>query len=295
MILYPETPSSSVTSLRINAVVCALPDVLLDPQMWEMSSSSLADCPLLQHAKVIPHSFATIQYFLNSGALTLISPSPNNPTSSGAIVLNCHDTLVECTSYILQHVSSDYVEVEDSDSLYMAEIAGYVHSSSLCFAKLATQQVKLMNSQFRHKMEQSQVDGIIKSCCDHFWRLIFPGFCNDGRVWEVDYDALQSDFTVWHGRLKFANGDIRACFGPSIMLLRKMITETVGRIRDLHGMLPSHVLLAGTYANSSFLTANIRNALEDCRSANERGVSLLQAPEGENVCALGALYHAKSC
>ncbi|KAK3367969.1 hypothetical protein B0H63DRAFT_405141, partial [Podospora didyma] len=302
-ILWPHTPTntipsqSAVTSLRINAVVCALPDVLLDPQMWPISSSSLADCPLIQHAKVIPHSFAIMQYFLHSGALSFQSSLPDNePTSSDVIVLSCHDTLVECTSYVIQQVSSEYIEVSDSDSLYMAEVAGAALVQAK-FAKLVTNPVKLMNNQFRHKMEQNQVDRIIKSCCDHFRRLVFPGFCNDGRDWEVNYEALQPDttLTVLHGRLKFSNDDILACFEPSVMVLRKMISESVGRIRNLHDGLPSHVLMAGTYANSSYLTATIRDALEDCRFANERGVSLLQAPEGEDVCALGALYHAKSC
>jgi len=281
-----ELPSS-VAAVRVNAVVCALPSVLLnDAQTWSASSSTLADCPLLQHAKALPHSLAIIQYFVDTGALELTA-------SQGVvvIVLNCDETLVECTSHILQLVSNDHVEVTDADALYMAELAGaaLVHAK---FSKLATQRVKLLGSQFRQRMEQRRVDDIVRSCGDQFRQCIFSGFRDDGRAWEVDYDAVERDSTV---RLKFGNDEIRNCFTPSVTVLRKMLTGSVERVRYLHGAMPRYVLLAGAYANSSFLAESLRRGLEDCRLATESPASLLQAQEGEDACALGALRHAMSC
>ena len=115
---------SSTGRLRVGVVVCALPDVLVDCMSWPLTSGSLADCPLFQHSKVIPHSFAIIQHFLDTGALVLPPSSPGSWASHNVVVLSSDDWIVECTLHVLEAVSPDLVEVMESDASYFAEVAG---------------------------------------------------------------------------------------------------------------------------------------------------------------------------
>lgn len=119
---HVETPVAA--ALRVDAVVCTLPDMMLDPRGWLATSETLASCPLLQHAKVLPHSLAVMQYFLDVGAL---APPPNPAIASHVLVLTCDDLLAECTPYTLWQAASPHhwhVEVAEFDMLYMAELAG---------------------------------------------------------------------------------------------------------------------------------------------------------------------------
>jgi hypothetical protein len=117
--LRKDYVESSVAALRVDTVVCTLPDVMLYPEAWPATSETLADSPLLQHAKVLPHSFAVMQYFLDTSAWV-----PPPLSASHVLVLSCDDSLVECTRHILQPISSGHFEVKEFDMLYMAELAG---------------------------------------------------------------------------------------------------------------------------------------------------------------------------
>lgn len=194
------------------------------------------------------------------------------------------------------------------------------------FAKLVSQRIKSINSQFRRKMESGRIDTIIRSCCDQFRQQILPEFRNlDDQGWTVNYDVPQGESASLQGRLTFSNQEIRMCFAPSIQMLRQMLHSAVEELREsvLYGKMASvglslslilfdnskpllsycstltvhekHVLVAGAYAKSNFLTASLREALEDARRPTELGAVLLQMGGGEDVYALGALSHAKSC
>lgn len=108
-------------ALRLDAVVCAVPDVLLYPAYWRATSERLASCPLLQHAKVIPHSLAAMQYLVNSNAWLPLAPPGS---ACHALVLSCGDWLVECTLHTLRAASPGYIEAAGYGGLYMAELAG---------------------------------------------------------------------------------------------------------------------------------------------------------------------------
>jgi hypothetical protein len=112
--------SSSVAALHVDAVVCTLPDIVMYPELWPLTSEALADCPLFQHAKILPHSAAMAQYFLDTGALG----PPSQLTGSPVLVLTCDCFLVESTPHVLQAVSPDHVEIAEFDTWYMAELAG---------------------------------------------------------------------------------------------------------------------------------------------------------------------------
>lgn len=116
--------SGAIISLRIEGVVYAIPD-FLERTMWQSWTHILEKSMLLQHAKVIPKSYAVVQYYLDSGALV---PDPDDPfvAPKAVVVLNGDEKLVDCVPYFLQRVSESYVEITESRSDYLAEMAGYV-------------------------------------------------------------------------------------------------------------------------------------------------------------------------
>lgn len=125
--LVKTTQLDRFASLRLEGIVYALPD-FLGRALWGFLTMILAECDLMQHAKVVPHSIAVVQYYLDCGALALDDPSSNGQTT--AVVLNCDEVLVDCAAYNLQAVSEEYVEISEPPApLYVAEFAGYVFHS----------------------------------------------------------------------------------------------------------------------------------------------------------------------
>ncbi|KAK0625944.1 hypothetical protein B0T14DRAFT_599420 [Immersiella caudata] len=281
-------------AVRVDGIVCALPDFLVDPLYWPLMSSFLADCSLFQHSKVIPHSFAVMQYFLDIGELTLPPSQPGNPVSHNVLVLNCGDWIVECTSYALQVVSPYLVEVVESDPTYMAEVASLTHVQST-FSQLINQKVKLMNDQFKQKMDHVATASIVESCVRQFSEKILPDFDNDGRHWTVEYE-MPRDFAARHGRFEIDDDQTLACFNPSLNMIQKMVMCAVGRTRKFHHLSPWYLLLAGSYSKSKFLRAEIqRTAMKASWMYNLQPPTLLYSAEAENLAALGALSHARGC
>ncbi|KAK1827460.1 hypothetical protein QBC39DRAFT_361660 [Podospora conica] len=287
--------AQQVGAVRVGSVVCTLPEFLLDPLAWPGASGSLADCSLFQHSKIIPHSFAVMQYFLDTGELCLPPSDPNNPVWHNVLVLNCDDWIVECSSYVLQGVSPEFVEVMESDSSYMAEVASLMHVQS-AFSQLIHQKVKQMNDQFKQKMDQAATDAIVKSCVRQFHEKILPGFDNDGRSWIMDYE-MPRDFAAFrHGRFELENVKILACFSPSLSMMQKMILCSVDRTREMGDLSTWHLLVAGPYSKSQFLRAELQKTmLEKSRMHNLQPPTLLYSTEAENILTLGALSHARGC
>lgn len=100
------------------------------------------------------------------------------------------------------------------------------------FSELITQKVKLMNDQFKQKLDQPTSDAIVESCVRQFNEKILPNFVNDGRSWIVDYEMPRNFAAFRHGRLELMNDQILACFSPSLNVIRKMILCAVNRTRE---------------------------------------------------------------
>lgn len=114
-------PNEAIASLRLQGIVYAIPD-FIDRTYWKYWTDILGESGLMQHAKVIPQSYAIMQYYLDCGALS-VNYSHAGP-GSVVVVLNCEEILVDCVPFSLQLVSPDYVEVVELGTSSMAEMTG---------------------------------------------------------------------------------------------------------------------------------------------------------------------------
>ena len=117
----PATPNEPIASLRLEGIVYALPD-FLDRTYWKYWTDILGECGLMQHAKVIPQSYAIMQYYLDCDAISLSYSQVAPP--SVVVVLHCDEMLVDCIPFSLQLVSPDFVEVLELGTSSMAEMTG---------------------------------------------------------------------------------------------------------------------------------------------------------------------------
>ncbi|OBR15070.1 Hsp70 family protein [Colletotrichum higginsianum IMI 349063] len=284
--------SGTFNSLRLEALVYVLPD-LLDRTSRELWTKALEEAPLLQHAKVIPQSYAIVQYYLlTSGQLALDHTDPSK-FETVAVVLNCEEKLVDCTPYSLEAVSGDLVEIHDLQSSYMAEIAGHGHAQAQ-FAKLVIDQLRIYERELSRKFDAAAIHEIVKSCCDQFNDKILPGFDSDGKDWTVEFEIPSAIPGFQHGRLKFANSEIMRCFMQSVSMIQKMLADTVTQLSTRREY-STHILLAGSYSKSKYLLSRLDNTMRELRQPGFGPVTLLTTAEYDDVCALGALSHAMGC
>ncbi|KAK1957301.1 hypothetical protein LY78DRAFT_647987 [Colletotrichum sublineola] len=278
-------------SLRLEALVYVLPD-LLDRISRAVWTKALEESPLLQHAKVIPQSYAIVQHYLSSGQLVLDHGDPDR-FKSVVVVLNCEEKLVDCTPYSLEAVSHELVEIRDLQSSYMAEIAGHGHAQA-AFAKLVIDQLRLYERDLSRKFDAAAMHDIVQSCCDQFRERILPGFDSDGKDWTVEFEIPSAIPGFQHGRLKFANSEIMRCFMESVSMIRKMFAKTLSCLPTTEVSV-THVLLAGSYSKSKYLLSRLDNIVHELRQPAFRSVTLLKAAEYDDICVLGALSHAIGC
>ncbi|KAF6810847.1 hsp70 family protein [Colletotrichum sojae] len=304
--------SGAIISLRVEGVVYAIPD-FLERTMWQSWTHILEKSMLLQHAKVIPKSYAVVQYYLDSGALI---PGPDDPfvAPQAVIVLNGDEKLVDCVPYFLQRVSENYVEITESQSDYLAEMAGYVSRprpscqvpaqvadliiawalskhAQVQFAKLVSDQLLLTVRELRRKVDESAIQDIIQSCCEQFERLILPDFENNGRDWTVEFEMPSGAPGLRHGRLKFTNAEVAKCLNRSVIMIEKMLESMVAK--HIHqDIAVSHVLLAGSYSKSKYLRLCLEKKLSELRLNNKGALKLCYPSESDDICVLGALSHA---
>ncbi|KAH7160376.1 hypothetical protein B0J13DRAFT_493970 [Dactylonectria estremocensis] len=278
------------SSLRLEGLVYTIPD-FLHRMSWEIQSKALAECALMQHAKVIPHSSAVVQYYLDRGDLVISQQDLDTPNEV-VVVLNCDEVLVDCAPFFLQLVSHDYVEITEMSTSYMAEMAGHKHAQAE-FAKLVEQQLKLTVRQLRRRIDTSTVENIMKSCCNQFQQRILPGFDNDGIEWTVSFEMPHGIPGFQHGQLEFTNKQILQCFTPGVAMITKMLVETALKAHRLNHRI-SNILLVGSYSKSKYLVKQLRGAIDDLRLSNGDTITLLQTSDGDNLCMLGALSHVRS-
>ncbi|KAF6834677.1 hsp70 family protein [Colletotrichum plurivorum] len=280
--------SGAIISLRVEGVVYAIPD-FLERTMWQSWTHILEKSMLLQHVKVIPKSYAVVQYYLDSGALI---PGPDDPffAPQAVIVLNGDEKLVDCVPYFLQRVSENYVEITESQSDYLAEMAGSKHAQ-VQFAKLVSDQLLLTVRELRRKVDESAIQDIIQSCCEQFERLILPDFENNGRDWTVEFEIPSGAPGLQHGRLKFTNAEVAKCLNRSVIMIEKMLESMVAK--HIHeDIAVSHVLLAGSYSKSKYLRLCLEKKLSELRLSNKGALKLCYPSESDDICVLGALSHA---
>jgi hypothetical protein len=113
-----------IATKELENIVCSLPDFLIRTA-WRFWANLLVESKLMQHAKVIPHSVAVVQYYLHCGALKL-GAGTQSPSAT-VVVLNCGEMLVDCVPYLLKGGPTTYshVDVCSCKTSYMAEMAGY--------------------------------------------------------------------------------------------------------------------------------------------------------------------------
>ncbi|KAK2058715.1 hypothetical protein LY76DRAFT_592996 [Colletotrichum caudatum] len=283
--------SGTFNSLRLEALVYVLPD-LLDRISRAVYTKVLEEPPLLQHAKVIPQSYAIVQHYLSSGQLALEHANPDR-FRSVVVVLNCEERIVDCTPYSLEAVSDELVEICDLQSSYMAEIAGHGHAQAK-FANLVIDQLRLYERELSRKFDAAKIHDIVQSCCDQFRDRILPGFDSDGKDWTVEFEIPSAIPGFQHGRLKFANSEIMRCFMESVSMIRKMLANTLSNLSSTEVSV-THILLAGSYSTSKYLLSHLNNTVNDMRQPEFCPVTLLKATEYDDICVLGALSHAMGC
>ncbi|TDZ27074.1 hypothetical protein Cob_v000480 [Colletotrichum orbiculare MAFF 240422] len=288
-----QSPLGTFRSLRLEALVYVLPD-LLDRASRELWTGALEESALLQHAKVMPQSYAVVQYYLGSGQLVLDRADPDDRFESVVVVLNCEERLVDCTPYSLEAVSDSFVEIHDLQSSYMAELAGHDHAQAH-FAKLVVDQLRVYERDLPRRFDAAAVHGIVASCCAQFRDRILPAFDSDGAAaaadWTVEFEIPSAVRGFQHGRLKFANSEVMRCFMPSVSMIRRMLAAAALQLSTT-GVFVTHVLLAGSYSKSKYLLRHIDNAVREMRRPDFRPVQLLKTAECDDVHVLGALSHA---
>ncbi|KAK2731117.1 hypothetical protein CKAH01_09188 [Colletotrichum kahawae] len=136
---HNASPAGGVVFLRLDGLVYALPN-FLERTFWKEWTQILEESRLLQYAKVIPHSYAVMQYYLNSGAIRC---EGLGAVPQVVVVLNCDEMMVDCIPYFLEAASADFVQITEHRSSYMAEMTGFKHAE-VQFAKLVSEQLGLL-------------------------------------------------------------------------------------------------------------------------------------------------------
>ncbi|KAI5459319.1 hypothetical protein BGZ63DRAFT_406620 [Mariannaea sp. PMI_226] len=280
--------SGTIASLRLERLVYALPD-FIDRTAWMFWTSILAECPLLQHAKVIPQSFAVVQYFLDNGLLFPNYEDLEQNIQIPIVVLNCGEMLVDCIPYYLQKVSPSFVKITESPSSYMAELTGLKHVQAE-FAKLVEGQLKQMTRELRRRIDNATMEKLVESCCEQFQQNIFPHFENNGREWTVEFEMPQTIPGLQHGRLKFSNAEMLKCFEPSTRMITTMLLRTVQKFKYN----VSSILLSGPYLKSKYLRDELKEVTD--RLWFKYGIlkSVPYEANYEDVCVPGVWSHAIS-
>ncbi|KAK1973567.1 hypothetical protein LZ30DRAFT_765164 [Colletotrichum cereale] len=251
--------SGTFNSLRLGALVYVLPD-LLDRTSRELWTRALEAPPLLQHAKVIPQSYAIVQYYLSSGQLVLDHADPAR-FESLVVVLNCEEKLIDCTPYSLEVVSHHFVEIHDLKSTYKAELAGHGHAQAR-FATLVIDQLRLYERELSRKFDPAAIHEIVQSCCDQFRTIIMPGFDSDGKEWTVEFEIPSAIPGFQHGRLKFANSEIMRCFMQSVSMIKNMLLDTLKHLSSTRAS-DTQILLAGSYSKSKYLLGHLEYTIHE--------------------------------
>ncbi|RSL92144.1 hypothetical protein CEP52_013989 [Fusarium oligoseptatum] len=276
-----------IATKELENIVYSLPDFLIRTA-WQFWANLLVESKLMQHAKVIPHSVAAVQYYLHCGALKL--EAGTEFSSATVVVLNCGEMLVDCVPYLLKGrpTTSSHVDVCACKTSYMAEMAGLKHAQAE-FVKLAAQKLADFNQKLRSKLKSAEIEKLLKILSEYFIRAILPGFENRGKSWEIPFD-LPGRAKGVSSRLTFTDSEVLSCFNPSVSMVRKMLEQTVGLVQPQHEV--THVLLAGPYSASKHLV----NELGAClKSVQRRPAKLLNHADASDICVLGTLSHAISC
>ncbi|KAI8725182.1 hypothetical protein NCS52_00088800 [Fusarium sp. LHS14.1] len=276
-----------IATKELENIVCSLPDFLIRTA-WRFWANLLVESKLMQHAKVIPHSVAVVQYYLHCGALKLEAGTQSS--SATVVVLNCGEMLVDCVPYLLKGRSTTYshVDVCSCKTSYMAEMAGFKHAQAE-FVKLAAQKLADFNQKLRSKVKSVEIEKRLKILSEYFTRLILPGFQNSGKSWEIPFDLPGRTGGV-SSRLTFTDSEVLSCLNPSVSMVRKMLEQTVVLVQPQYEV--THVLLAGPYSASKHLVKELTACL---KSVQRRPAKLLNHADASDLCVLGTLTHAISC
>ncbi|KAI8673857.1 hypothetical protein NCS55_00707400 [Fusarium keratoplasticum] len=272
---------------ELENIVCSLSDFLIRTA-WRFWANLLVESKLMQHAKVIPHSVAVIQYYLHCGALKL--ETGTQPPSATVVVLNCGEMLVDCVPYLLKGRPTTYSQVDvcSCKTSYMAEMAGFKHAQAE-FAKMAAQKLIDFNQKLRSKVKSAEIEKRLKILSEYFNRVILPGFQNSGKSWEIPFDLPGRTGGV-SSRLTFTDSEVLSCLNPSVSMVRKMLEQTVVLVQPQYEV--THVLLAGPYSASKHLVNELTASL---KSVQRRPAKLLNHADASDICVLGTLTHAISC
>ncbi|KAM6528463.1 hypothetical protein FALCPG4_009443 [Fusarium falciforme] len=213
-----------IATKELENIVCSLPDFLIRTA-WRFWANLLVESKLMQHAKVIPHSVAVVQYYLHCGALKL--EAGTQPPSATVIVLNCGEMLVDCVPYLLKGRPTTYshIDVWSCKTSYMAEMAGFKHAQAE-FVKLAAHKLTDFNQKLRSKLKSTEIEKALKILSEYFNRVILPGFGNSGKSWEIPFDLPGRTRGV-SSRLTFTDAEVLSCLNPSVSMVRKMLEQTV--------------------------------------------------------------------
>ncbi|KAJ4327346.1 hypothetical protein N0V84_002245 [Fusarium piperis] len=213
-----------ITIKELENIVYSLPDFLIRTA-WKFWASLLVESKLMQHAKVIPHSVAAVQYYLHCGALKL--EAGREFPSATVVVLNCGEMLVDCVPYLLKGgpTTFSHVEICACKTSYMAEMAGLKHAQAE-FVKMAAQKLLNFNQKLRSKLKSAEIEKRLKILSEYFTRAILPGFQNSGKSWEIPFDLPGRTGGV-SSRLTFTDSEVLSCLDPSVGMVRKMLEQTV--------------------------------------------------------------------
>ncbi|KAM0418856.1 hypothetical protein ACHAPT_012221 [Fusarium lateritium] len=237
-----------IATKELENIVYSLPDFLIRTA-WRFWANLLVESKLMQHAKVIPHSVAVVQYYLHCGALKL--ETKTRPPSTAIVVLNCGEMLVDCVPYLLQAKSAtyDHVDVYACKTSYMAEMAGFKHAQAQ-FAKVAAQKLMHFNQKLRSKMKHAEVEKRLKILSEYFTKVILPGFKNTGKSWEIPFELPGKAGGV-SSRLTFTDEEVLGCLNSSVSMVQKMLEQTVGMFSS-----QALTLLPNTWSTRSLHVSN---------------------------------------
>ncbi|CAM1510854.1 Fc.00g083670.m01.CDS01 [Cosmosporella sp. VM-42] len=274
------TQVESFTPFHLDGLIYALPDFTyrLD---WKIITDTLTKSPLLQHARIIPRSIAVVHYYLNSGALALDELGKDNEPKA-IVVLNCEDYLVDCSPYLAEINPQGRIKIIESQTSYMAEVAGLDHASD-AFKTLL------------HKKLPAKYGLATSAGRSHYYYFlrILRLFELDGEERTVVADIqMDTSGEVKQEKLTFSHAELLECFAPSVAMVRKMLEETVGKLVNY---MVSHVLVAGNYQRSKYLMNELQQAVNTLRPAIKGTMKLLSDADCQDICTLGALSHAISC
>lgn len=88
-------------------------------------------------------------------------------------------------------------------------------------------------------MAPARVDMIANQCLLEWHQTIFAEFCDRGNPWIVTYDAPAGFTAFRHGMVDFEIDEIRACFAPTVSLIRGMVKAAIRRMQAVQAVSPS--------------------------------------------------------